>query len=392
MMKTTQSYTVAGTNAHRVDGVEKVTGKAVYTGDIQLPGMAYAKILRSPVPHARLIKVDASKAKELPGVIATLTRDDIKGFAYKYGATYKDQSIVAVEKVRYVGDPVAAVLAEDPAHWRSTPSRTLSKSNTKSCPKLRILKKRLRPVLSRFTRAAWRARNCAARFMARRKDSRGTNICYYLGFSRGDIDKGFAESDLVFEDTFRFQKVQHYSLEAHINIAYYDGEKLTMWSSCQDPFTLRDHLSGIFHLPLSRVRVIVPYVGGGYGGKLYVKGEPIAAALSWMTRRPVKLSFSVNESFKTVTRHPARVTDQDRRQERRLIGGAGNVRSTWTPGPTPTPDHGSRKKRGIAHWGRTKYPTPKSKPMAFTPIPCQRGHSAGLARCRSPGPMNRKWI
>ena len=112
---------------------------------------------------------------------------------------------------------------------------------------------------------------------------------------------------MVFEDTFRFQKVQHYSLEAHINIAYYDGEKLTMWSSCQDPFTLRDHLSGIFHLPLSRVRVIVPYVGGGYGGKLYVKGEPIAAALSWKTRRPVKLSFSVNESFKTVTRHPARV-------------------------------------------------------------------------------------
>ena len=112
------------------------------------------------------------RPRSLPGVIATLTRDDIKEFAYKYGATYKDQSIVAVEKVRYVGDPVAAVLAEDPEIGGSTPW-TLSKSNTKSCPRLRILKKRLRPVLSRFTRAAWRARNCAARFMARRKDSRG---------------------------------------------------------------------------------------------------------------------------------------------------------------------------------------------------------------------------
>ena len=110
-MKTTQSYNVAGKNAPRVDGIEKVTGKAVYTGDIQLPGMAYAKILRSPVPHARLTKVDASKAKELTGVIATLTRDDIKEFAYKYGATYKDQSIVAVEKVRYVGEGVAAIAA-----------------------------------------------------------------------------------------------------------------------------------------------------------------------------------------------------------------------------------------------------------------------------------------
>ena len=120
--------------------------------------------------------------------------------------------------------------------------------------------------------------------------------------------KGFAEADHVFEDTFRFQKVQHYSLEAHNNIAYYDGEKLTVWASCQDPFTLRDHLSGIFRLPLSRIRVIVPYVGGGYGGKLYVKAEPISAALTWMTRRPVKLQLSINESFKTITRHPARVT------------------------------------------------------------------------------------
>ena len=181
-------------------------------------------------------------------------------------------------------------------HWRSTPW-TSSKSSTKSCPRLRILKKRRRPVLSRFTRACG-TRGIARLGLRRAGKIQGTNICYYLGFSRGDIDKGFAESDFVFEDTFRFQKVQHYSLEAHINIAYYDGEKLTMWSSCQDPFTLRDHLSGIFRLPLSRVRVIVPYVGGGYGGKLYVKGEPIAAALSWKTRRPVKLSFSVNESFK----------------------------------------------------------------------------------------------
>src|SRR5215475_2271779 len=110
-----QSYKIAGTSAHRVDGVEKVTGRAIYTSDVQLPGMAHARILRSPVAHAKLVKVDALQAREMPGVIATLTRDDIQGFNYKYGATYKDQSIVAVDKVRYVGDPVAAVLAEDAA-------------------------------------------------------------------------------------------------------------------------------------------------------------------------------------------------------------------------------------------------------------------------------------
>ena len=102
---------IAGKNARRVDGIEKVTGKALYTGDLQLPGLAYAKLLRSPVAHARLTKVDASRAKQITGVIATLTRDDIKDFNYKYGATYKDQCIVAVDKVRYVGDPIAAVLA-----------------------------------------------------------------------------------------------------------------------------------------------------------------------------------------------------------------------------------------------------------------------------------------
>ena len=109
-----QNFKVVGTNAHRVDAIEKVSGKAIYTSDIQLPGMAHARILRSPVAHAKLIKVDASKAKELHGVIATLTRDDIQRFNFKYGATYKDQSIVAVDKVRYVGDPVAAVLADTP--------------------------------------------------------------------------------------------------------------------------------------------------------------------------------------------------------------------------------------------------------------------------------------
>ena len=119
-MKTKQALTVVGTNAPRVDAIEKVTGKAIYTSDIQLPGMAHARILRSPVAHARVVKVDASKAKEFPGVIATLTRDDIQGFNFKYGATYKDQSIVAVDKVRYVGDPVAAVLADT---IRRSPSR-----------------------------------------------------------------------------------------------------------------------------------------------------------------------------------------------------------------------------------------------------------------------------
>jgi len=305
-MERSHVYKVAGTRAHRVDSIEKVTGKAAYTSDVQLPGMAYAKILRSPVAHARITKVDASKAKELPGVIATLTRDDIQQFNFKYGATYKDQSIVAVDKVRYVGDPVAAVLAEDPAIAEA--ALELIEVEYDELPKVTNIEEATESGAALVHEAGVARAELRGSTYGAPERFNGTNICYYLTFGREDVEKGFAKADRIFEDTFRFQKVQHYSLEAHNNVAYYDGEKLTMWSSCQDPFTLRDHLSGIFGLPCSRIRVIVPYVGGGYGGKLYVKGEPISAALSWITRRPVKLQYSVNESFKTITRHPARVT------------------------------------------------------------------------------------
>jgi len=301
-----KAYTVAGTDARRVDGIEKVTGKALYTGDLRLPGMAYAKILRSPLAHARLVKVDASNAMGMNGVIATLTRDDIKDLNYKYGATYKDQSIVAVDKVRYAGDPVAAVLAESPAIAEQ--ALDLIEVEYEELPKVTNIEEATAPGAIQVHPGDVARAELRGSVYGAPERFRGTNICYYLGFSRGDVEKGFAEADHVFEDTFRFQKVQHCSLEAHVNIAHYDGDKLTVWASCQDPFTLRDHLSGIFRLPLSRVRVIVPWVGGAYGGKLYVKAEPIAAVLSWRTRRPVKLALSVSESFKTITRHPARVT------------------------------------------------------------------------------------
>ena len=247
-MKTKQILKVVGTNAHRVDAIEKVSGKAIYTSDIQLPGMAHARILRSPVAHARLVKVDASKAKEFPGVIATLTRDDIQGFNFKYGATYKDQSIVAVDKVRYVGDPVAAVLADTPEIAEQ--ALELIEVEYDELPKVTNLEEAIAPgAIQVHEGGVARAELRGSTYGAPERFS-GTNICYYLTFGREEVEKGFAKADHIFEDTFRFQKVQHFSLEAHNNVAYYDGEKLTVWASCQDPFTLRDHLSGIFRLPL----------------------------------------------------------------------------------------------------------------------------------------------
>ena len=300
-----QRLSVAGRSSMRVDAVEKVSGSAFYTGDMELPGMAYAKILRSPLPHARLLKVDAAKARALPGVIDVLTRDELGGLNYMYGATYKDQAVVAVDKVRYVGDPVAAVLSAD--ELVAEEALALIDVEYEELPFVDNVDDALAPGAQQVHEGDVAKAELRGSTYGAPERFKGTNVCYYFGYSRGDVDQGFAKSDHVFEDVFRFSKVQHYSLEPHICVAHYDGERLTVWSSCQDPFTLRGHLAGIFKLPLNRVRVVVPYVGGGYGGKLYVKADPIAAALSVRNRRPVKLAMSANDSFKTVTRHPARI-------------------------------------------------------------------------------------
>jgi len=267
--------------------------------------MAFAKVLRSPIPHAKLVRVDASKALTLPGVIATLTRDDIRSLNYRYGTIFKDQTIVAVERVRYVGDPAAAVLAED----EGTAEEALSLIDVEyeELPYATNIEEALSPAAPLIHDLGSVRAELRGSSYARPEKFKGTNVCSYFGYSRGDVEEGFEKSDYVFEDTFRFPKVQHYSLEPHVTIAHFEDERLTVWTATQDPFPLRDHLAEIFNMPYSRVRVIVPYLGGAYGGKLYIKSEPIAAALSWKSRRPVKLALSASESFKTITRHAARV-------------------------------------------------------------------------------------
>ncbi|MGE5854335.1 MAG: xanthine dehydrogenase family protein molybdopterin-binding subunit, partial [Deltaproteobacteria bacterium] len=196
-MTTKETFSVAGTNAHRVDGIEKVTGKAIYTTDIQLPGMAHARILRSPHAHARLTSVDASKAKALRGVIATLTRDDIQAFNYKYGATYKDQSIVAVDTVRYVGDPVAAVLANDAA--TAEEALELIEVEYDELPKVTNIEEAIAPNAPLVHEAGVARAELRGSVYGAPERFNGTNICYYLSFGRKDVVKGFAEADHVFE-------------------------------------------------------------------------------------------------------------------------------------------------------------------------------------------------
>jgi len=304
-MKMGHTYHVVGHAEARSDGEDKVTGKAVYTVDVKLQGMAYGKILRSPYAHARLIRVDASKAEKLPGVFAVITRDDQRGLAM-FGAAYKDQTIVAVDKARYAGDPVAAVAAVDEA--TAEEALTLIDVDYEELPMVTTIDEALAPGAPLVHAASASGGELMGQRYEPPKEFGGTNLCYRFSYAKGNVEEGFKKSDHVFENTFTFPRVQHFSMEPHATVAHFEGDRLTLWAGTQEPFTLREHLAEIFHLPLNKIRIIVPYLGGGYGGKLAVKTEPLASALSWKAKRPVRLVHSVEDSFKTVSRHPARVT------------------------------------------------------------------------------------
>ncbi len=303
-MKHSQAYNVIGRPEIRVDGGEKVTGKAIYTVDVELPGMAHGKILRSPYAHARVVRVDSSKAEKLPGVYAIITRNDQRQIGM-FGAAYKDQTIVAIDKVRYVGDPVAAVAAVDEA--TAEQAVALIEVDYEELPAVTSIDAALAPGAPLVHDTASRGGELMGQHYETPKEFAGTNLCYRFSYANGNVDEGFKKSDYVFEDTFTFPRVQHFSMEPHATVAHVEGDHITLWAGTQEPFTLREHLASIFHLPLNKIRIIVPYLGGGYGGKLAVKTEPLAVALSWKARRPVRLAHSIEESFKTVTRHPSRV-------------------------------------------------------------------------------------
>ncbi len=295
-----------GKTFRRLDYETKVTGRAQYLADMSVPGMCHGKILRSPYPHARIIRIDTSKAQKVPGVMAVLTRDDIlhdEGIEPYYGPVFKDQTIVAVEKVRHVGDPVAAVaaLTVDAAEE----ALKLIEVDYEELPAVLNVQDAIRqnPIL---VHEKVRIPESGFADLAELKPIDGTNICTHFRLKRGDIDKGFAEADQIFEDTFTLPATQHCFLETHACIASVEpGGRIAVWATTQNPFVVRTQLANIFKVPVAKVRVIVPYLGGGYGGKVYPKVEPITVALAQKAGRPVRVVLSREEVFYTITKHAA---------------------------------------------------------------------------------------
>ena len=289
-------YKYIGAPLPKVDAYAKVTGRALYADDIMLPRMLYGRLLRSPHPHARIISIDTRRAMELPGVLAVITGEDLP---QRFGIlpSSQDEYALALGKVRYVGDPVAAVAALDP-------------DILDEAIKLIHVEYQILPALMSIDEAL------AHPEIKINDEALIGNIHKAVSYEFGDIEGGFAAADYVREDWFFYEGNNHAPIEAHACVANWEphpsdpvGGKLTLWSSTQTPHYVHRELSKVLGLPQSHVRVIAPNVGGGFGGKSDpFSHEMCAAELSRRTGRPVKITCTREEVFLIHRgRHPVKM-------------------------------------------------------------------------------------
>jgi CO/xanthine dehydrogenase Mo-binding subunit len=291
-----------GRSLPRLEARAKVSGRAEYTHVMRVPGMLTAKLFRSTLAHGRIKSIDVSAARAVPGVYGVYTGEDVRKVIPDpyYGPAFHDQPILALDKVHYVGEPVAAVLATDPhvaeratqlivADYEELPAVF---DEIEAAGNKVLVHDELRPA-STFAD------------LKHLKGVKGTNCALDFKLRRGDVDKGFAAADKVFEHTFRTQKVLHLSLEPLASLADYKDDSVTITTASQSPSFVRSEIARLLGWPENRVRVKVPYLGGGYGAKLYIKLEALAVALSMLARRPVKLALTIDEVFYTITKHPS---------------------------------------------------------------------------------------
>lgn len=293
--KPNKDLTVVGKDLPRIDGIVKATGKAEFAADITLPGMLVGKILRSPFPHAKILHVDISKAERLPGVKAVVTGKDHPGHGFGTVPNYKpflDNQMLQRDKVRYIGDGVAAVAAID----EDTAMEAL----------------RLVEVDYEVLPAVFDPEEAYQPDAPQIHDYAARNLCSPTFLHHGDVDKGFKESDIIVELKVENQKKQHAQLEPHVTVASYDmfSKKVNVWTSTQIMFQLRHYLAEFFDWPISNINIVRTYCGGGFGGKASMNVDAVASILlSKKAGRPVKIVFSREEHFMTgLQKHPMKIS------------------------------------------------------------------------------------
>ncbi|HOW27381.1 MAG TPA: xanthine dehydrogenase family protein molybdopterin-binding subunit [Elusimicrobiota bacterium] len=285
-----EDLTYVGRGVDRVDTLEKITGHALYTGDLRMPGLLHAKTKRSPHAKARIRRINTQKAERLPGVHAVITGDELDN---RLGLYLVDKHVLARGSVRYHGEAVAAVAADTPAIAQHAVELIDVEYETEE------------PVLdpvAAFRRNAPLVHPDLGRYNYIKEvftPLPGTNIANHTKLRKGDIEKGFKDADLIVEREYSNPNVQHVPMETHVAIGQWLPEnRITIWTSAQSPFTVRNLFCHAFKVPRNQVRVFVPYVGGGFGGKAGIGLEPLACCLSRKAGgRPVKLQATREEEF-----------------------------------------------------------------------------------------------
>jgi putative selenate reductase molybdopterin-binding subunit len=292
-----------GRSERRVDSVKLATGRGTFVDDIALPGMLYARILHSPHAHARIVRIDATKARAIPGVAAVLTHEDVPRVPYTTaGQGWPEPSpydaVMLDRKVRFVGDRVAVVAAEDPELAR------------RACDAIKVEYEVLPAVLD-----PEQAMAPGAPVIHDQPDASGIkdpkrNLVAEITAEVGDVATGFAEAERVFEETYRVPYVQQSSIEPHITITWLDEDhRLMVRTSTQVPFHVRRIIAPLLGIPIRRIRVVKPRIGGGFGGKQEILIEDLCGMLTLRTGRPVRLEYTREEELTAArTRHPQIVT------------------------------------------------------------------------------------
>lgn len=293
------NYSAIGKSIPRVDAIEKVTGKSIYCDDLVFTNLLYGKVLRSKYAHAKILSINLKRAKKLPGVRAVVTGKDIPVLG---GEAIKDYLFIAIDKVRYIGEPIAAVAAID----EETAEKALDLIEVEY-EELPVL---LDPLDSIKQDAPLIHEKISSyKHIPVINPIKNSNICHHVKFLKGDVKRGFKESDFIFEDTFTTQMVQHGAIETHMAIAQVNPTgKITVWVNNDAPHRLRKDLADALEIPLKKLRIILPpYMGAGFGGKGGLKVETLCIALALKTNyRPVKILLTREEEFTSSSvRHPS---------------------------------------------------------------------------------------
>jgi len=309
-MKADKEYNYIGKSIANVNALPKATGSAEYTSDMKLPGMLYGKVKRSPYPHARIISIDTSKAERLPGVKVVIVGDE-KTCPGRFGAGIADEYVLARDKVLYVGDPVAAVAAESEeiaqqavdlieVEYEELPAVFDGEEAFKKNP----------PVILHEDLKNYKT----LRSVPPRLDEKRPNVFNYFRIRHGNVEDGFREADLVFENRFETAMIHHVQMEPHCGVAMVDDTgRLIVWGTSSKPYGMHRDICEAHGLPPSAVRVIIPkHVGGSFGGR-EPKAEQIAAALvlaqKGNPKRPVKVWWTREEHLSTTTTRAHYIVD-----------------------------------------------------------------------------------